>query len=282
MIYQEQNLSIVIVTFNSSNVILNALEKINSQKYEVFVVDNASQDNTIELVKNNFPLVNIIQNNKNLGFGRANNIALNQINNPYALILNPDAFIDQDNIEILLKTMSDNPRVAICAPILLNFYPARKNDIIKEKNVINSNLINDFVTYKSVKYIIGACMILNMDIFKKIGFFDSNIFLYYEDDEICDRAIKNNYECAININAQAFHVGHASSGNSLRMIYRRNWHRSLSKFYWKEKQKNFRKSYFSALKLLLSYFFQAIFYLILWQFQLFVKYLGCFLELSLT
>ena len=275
MIYLDKTLSIIIVTYNSSKVILKALEKINFQKYEVIVVDNASQDNTVELVKKNFSSVKIIQNNKNLGYGRANNVALSQINSPLALILNPDAFIDEENLEKLINTISNNPKIAICAPLLLNFYPAQKDDIIQETKVINSNLINDFADYKSVKYIIGACMILKMAVFQKIGFFDNKIFLYYEDDEICDRAIKNNYHCAINLNAQAFHIGHASSGNSWRLIYRRNWHRSLSKFYWKEKQKSFKKSYYSALKLLFSYFFQAIFHLILLQFQQFAKYSGC-------
>jgi GT2 family glycosyltransferase len=236
------------------------LNKINFINYEVIVVDNNSSDNTTEIIKKKYPLVNLIKNKKNYGYGRANNIGLRATTTPYALILNPDAFIFEEDLEKIIVMMDKNPEIAIGAPLLLNFYPLREDDFLQEMAVINNNLIKDFGDFKSVKYVIGACEILRMEFFKKIGFFDEKIFLYYEDDEICHRTILNNKICAICVDAVAYHIGQGSSGANLRGIYRRFWHRALSKFYWKEKQKGFYNSYFSAIKLCFSFLLQTIFY----------------------
>ena len=254
------SLTIIITTFNSASVIDNCLNKINFNNYEVIVVDNNSSDNTTEIVSEKYPLVNLIKNKKNYGYGRANNIGLRATTTPYALILNPDAFIFEEDLEKIITLMNKNLEIAIGAPILLNSYPRNESEISQEIAIVNNNLIKDFGDFKSVKYIIGACEILRMDFFKKIGFFDEKIFLYYEDDEICHRTILNNKICAICVDAFAYHIGQGSSGTNLRGIYRRFWHRALSKFYWKEKQKGFFNAYFSALKLSLSFLLQAIFY----------------------
>jgi len=267
-------LTFIITTYNSAGVIDNCLNKINFSNYEVIVVDNNSSDNTTEIVSKNYPLVNLIKNKKNYGYGRANNIGLRATSTPYALILNPDAFIFESDLEKIIVMMDKNPEIAIGAPILLNSYPHNESDISKEIAIINNNLIGDFGDFKAVKYIIGACEILRMEFFKKIGFFDEKIFLYYEDDEICHRTILNNKICAICVDALAYHIGQGSSGTNLRGIYRRFWHRALSKFYWKEKQKGFFNAYFSALKLSFSFLMQTIFYAIIFDYKKLFQNLG--------
>ena len=269
-----RQLTFIITTYNSAGVIDNCLNKINFNNYEVIVIDNNSSDNTTEVVSKNYPLVNLIKSKKNYGYGRANNIGLRATTTPYALILNPDAFIFESDLEKIIASMDKNPEIAIGAPVLLNFYPLRQDDLSQEIAIVNNNLIKDFGDFKSVKYIIGACEILRMDFFKKIGFFDEKIFLYYEDDEICHRTILNNKICAICVDALAYHIGQGSSGTNLRGIYRRFWHRALSKFYWKEKQKGFYNAYFSALKLSFSFLMQTIIYAIIFDFKKLFQNLG--------
>ena len=269
-----RQLTFIITTFNSAEVIDACLNKINFDNYEVIVVDNNSSDKTTEIIIEKYPLVNLIKNKKNYGYGRANNIGLRATTTPYALILNPDAFIFESDLEKIIAMMDKNPEIGIGAPVLLNFYPLREDDRSQEIAVINNNLIKDFGDFKAVKYIIGACEILRMEFFKKIGFFDEKIFLYYEDDEICHRTILNNKICAVCTNALAYHIGQGSSGTNLRGIYQRFWHRALSKFYWKEKQKGFFNAYFSALKLSLSFLVQAIFYGVIFNSKKFFQNLG--------
>ncbi len=267
-------LTFIITTFNSAEVIDACLNKINFSNYEVIVVDNNSIDKTTKIISEKYPQVNLIKNNKNYGYGRANNIGLRATTTPYSLILNPDAFIFEKDLEKIIAMMDKNPEIGIGAPLLLNFYPLQENDQSQEIAIINDNLIKDFGDFKAVKYIIGACEILRMDLFKKIGFFDEKIFLYYEDDEICHRTILNNKICAICVDALAYHIGQGSSGKTLRGIYRRFWHRALSKFYWKEKQKGFFNAYFSALKLSLSFFGKIIFYGMIFDFKKLFQNLG--------
>ena len=269
-----RQLTFIITTFNSAEVIDACLNKINFDNYEVIVVDNNSSDKTTEIISEKYPLVNLIKNKKNYGYGRANNIGLRATTTPYALILNPDAFIFEKDLEKIIAMMDKNSEIGIGAPVLLNSYPQSQSDISHELAIVNNNLIKDFGDFKAVKYIIGACEILRMEFFNKIGFFDEKIFLYYEDDEICHRTILNNKICAVCTEALAYHIGQGSSGTNLRGIYRRFWHRALSKFYWKEKQKGFFNAYFSALKLSLSFLVQAIFYGVIFNSKKFFQNLG--------
>ncbi len=229
------------------------------------VVDNASLDNSCQIVADNFSQVKIIKLDKNIGYGRANNVALRQVENEFAIILNPDAFIVEVEIEKVLLSLQNNPQIALAAPLLLQNYPILEEDKIKQLKVVESNLLEKCDKYLSVKYIIGAILFLRMSVFKEIGFFDENIFLYYEDDEISWRAIKSGYQAAIIPSAQGFHIGQGSSGGKLRNIYKRFWHRALSKFYWKKKQKGNFTAIKSAIWLTIVFLIKSLSYTIIFN-----------------
>jgi len=272
-------LTIVIVTFNSAQIIASCLEKINN--YNVIVVDNASSDQTCLIIKKNFPNVKLIENGKNIGYGRGNNLALKQVQTDYALILNPDAFIFAKDIDIIINELNLNKQIAIAAPLLLNQYPHNNQQINDQLTVANKNLISQHqgfsYNFLAVKYIIGAVVFLRMAVFRQIGFFDEKIFLYYEDDEITHRAIVNGYLAVIFPQAFAYHIGNGSSGSSLRILYKRFWHRALSKFYWKEKQKSKNKAIFSAIKMACSFLLRAMFFVLLFRQKAVVKNAGSFM-----
>ena len=103
-----KDLTIIIVTFNSSEIIEQCLCNLNAEKHNIIVVDNASKDNSCQIVREKFPQIKLIQNDKNIGYGRANNIALLQSKTDFALILNPYAFILENDIQISLKITSKN------------------------------------------------------------------------------------------------------------------------------------------------------------------------------
>jgi GT2 family glycosyltransferase len=257
-----KNLTIVIVTFNSAFVIENCLNKINFAKYEAVVVDNSSADNTCQIVSDKFPLVKIIKLAKNIGYGRANNVALKKVETQFAMVLNPDAFIFEEDIEKIITLLQKESQIALAAPLLLQHYPIKEDDKIKQLEIVKTNLLQEFDEYYSVKYIIGAILFLRIEAFKKIGFFDENIFLYYEDDEISWRTVQKGYKAAIIQSAFGFHIGQGSSGGKLRNIYKRFWHRALSKLYWKQKQKGKLIAIKSAIRLVVVFFIKGIFYII--------------------
>ncbi len=107
----QKELTVSILTFNSAKIIAECLSNFSEDafdKYEIFVIDNASKDNTLQIVKENFPKVQIIANKQNIGFGRANNIVLRNATTEFSLILNPDAFIEELEIEKCLEIFFSN------------------------------------------------------------------------------------------------------------------------------------------------------------------------------
>ena len=111
-------LSIVIATWNSANEIADCLHAlcVADPVAEIIVVDNASADATVELVRANFPHVVLLENEVNVGFARANNQALTQANGDYVLLLNPDTVVEPDALQLLCAYLADHPHVGAVGP----------------------------------------------------------------------------------------------------------------------------------------------------------------------
>ena len=246
-----KELTIIIVTFNSAEIIKKCLESFDISKYQVFVIDNNSSDKTVELVKNSFGSAIVIENSKNLGFGRANNIGLNQAQTPFALILNPDAQIRDIDIEICLKHLKNNPQIALASPYTLSSN-SFENAIIPNREAI---IYTDFV--------VGGIMFMNLENVKKFGFFDEQFFMFAEDSVICDNSNLNGFKNAIFNDAFALHIGGKSSTKTLKTHYRRFWHLGWSKTKYKQKRKNKFNFIRSTLRIFLLYFCEGILYFIL-------------------
>jgi N-acetylglucosaminyl-diphospho-decaprenol L-rhamnosyltransferase len=258
----EKNLTIVILTFNSAAIIERSLKNLNADKYKIVIVDNASKDNTVEVIRKNFPQLELIQIPKNIGYGRGNNVALKQVNTEFALVLNPDAFISENDIEVVLSEMKAHSNIAIAGPLILQQDTISQEE--REKEIIK--IENDFAGLKDMYYekignsfdsrfISGACIFFRMSIFQKLGFFDENIFMFYEDDEICLRSKRNGYKNITVPQATVCHVGASSSKKSLRTTYRRNWHlKGWAKLYWKEMRQGKLRAKKSAFRLASVYF----------------------------
>lgn len=255
-------LTIIIVTYNSSAVIEECLSKLNFSKYKVIVVDNDSKDNTIKIISKSFPQLEIIKSSENIGYGRANNIALRQVKTEYSLILNPDALIFENDVELVLFQMKQNKNIAIAGPIQLEKLPLKN---LENQRVVSSLEKDNLSEIYETNFVSGACLFLRMSIVKEIGFFDENIFLFYEDNEICQRSINNKFLNIIVKDAYFYHISGKSSGNKTSISYRRGWHLSWSKLYFRNSQDNrlFRTNIVAttrAFKFLLKFFFKVAFF----------------------
>lgn len=116
-------ISIIIVTWNSANEIVTCLDSVfakDNVSCEVIVIDNASEDNTVDLIQNHGKDIHLISNNRNLGFAQATNQGLALAAGNYILLLNPDTVLQPETLQIMASFMDSNPTVGALGPQLLN------------------------------------------------------------------------------------------------------------------------------------------------------------------
>lgn len=212
--------TVVVVTYNSSSVIAQCLRAIPNAIGGVVVVDNASSDNTADVVKRYRPQARLIANSSNLGFGRANNIALETVATEFTLLVNPDACLDEGCISELVKAADRYPRAMILTPLTYNDRGVSKfsysNSVFRSPGtfiVPEGDICAEFVS--------GAVMLLRMTYLHTTGMFDENIFMYWEDQDLCLRARSQGYSCIAVSSARAFHgLGVSSPVNWRRLVSR--------------------------------------------------------------
>lgn len=203
-----KDISISIVTYNSEDeirVVLNSIFSCNSvERLNVYVVDNNSSDNTTKIIEKEFPSVNLIKSNENLGFGAGHNKVINQIDSKYHIIVNPDIEIDVEVIENLAKYMDKHNEVVITTPKIISFdgteqflpkrYPKLKyffGGRFETKGKIFKKWRDEY-TLKSAKvskpididFCTGCFMFTKTEELKKCRGFDERYFLHFEDADL--------------------------------------------------------------------------------------------------
>jgi GT2 family glycosyltransferase len=205
------DLSIIIVSWNVKDLLRKCLQSIYNQTqsldFEVFVVDNDSQDATALMVASEFPQVDLIASNTNLGFAKGNNIALEQTKGKYIAFLNPDTELVQNSFKTMFDLMEKNERVSLATCQLV--YPDQtlqkniKNNpgfcdqaliLLKLHHLIKPKCLRrylakdfDYTKEQEVKQIMGAFIFSRAEIIKKLGGWDTDYFLWWEDLDLCKR-----------------------------------------------------------------------------------------------
>ncbi len=238
MLDTPSQVTIVLVTYNSKAVVGIALKSI-PKGIPVIVVDNASSDGTPDYIYEHFPSVTIINNKKNIGFGPANNIALEQIETPFSLLMNPDAcFIDPTTIDGLLDAAERYPEAAVLAPGIIDESGCIQTTLPaplpyrREMNWKSNFLMMDVEGDSCAYSLSGALMLLNMKAFDDAPYiFDPNIFMYYEDDDICLSSRKRGYSCMIIPSIKVMHLEGQSSLPSTGVECIKTRHHAYSQLY---------------------------------------------------
>jgi GT2 family glycosyltransferase len=215
--------TVISVTYESA-AIADALVNTLNRFRNVIVIDNASQDDTAKILSARLTHAQVIRNTGNVGFGPANNQALALVGTSYALLLNPDCDIDIVALEHLVQTAESYPSAAIVTPQSWQRngmpQPSYRHAFF-EKRAAQAYRIPDGVC--SAKWLHGCCMLVRVDALRRFGGFDERFFLYYEDDDLCLRALQAGYDCLLAPQAQVFHAGGASSTPSWRTDFRKNF-----------------------------------------------------------
>jgi GT2 family glycosyltransferase len=207
------DLTIIIVTFNSSKIISKCLSKIYNSNYDIIISDSNSSDNTIAIIKKDFPRVKIIKNSENIGFAKANNIGFKNSNSQFVATLNPDCFFENiADIEKIINIMKSDNKIAIASAMLYSgFLDNDKLSITNQCQIAAKGYFNEQAKYYHTKFISGCFMMLRVSIFEKTGFFNEKFFMYCEDNEICKRTLKNNYKLVIVKDTKICHLSQQSS-----------------------------------------------------------------------
>ncbi len=201
-------LSLITVTYNAQSFIESLLKSLKflPPDTEVIIVDNHSSDQTTEIVQK-YPLIKLIKNSQNLGFGTGNNIAAENALGKYLFILNPDTVLLKDTVSKLLECAQKTPGAGIISPKLIEdngraqpsirnlptFWRAFQEYILKRKNVYEPFSLTGNQPIE-VESVYGAAMLIKNDIFKKAGGFNEKYFMYYEDLELCKEVRKLGYK----------------------------------------------------------------------------------------
>lgn len=194
--------SVIIVNYNSGSYTLACIQSLLRQqdaRLEVIVLDNASSDNSVELLEANLPeTVHLIQSDINLGFGKANNLGVRNAQGDYVLLLNPDTQMDDVHaIRKLVDRLSASPQVGLLAPAVNE--PRKNNKRVlprfnypSSKQLRHTTKLHDLPG--KIAWVLGACMLMRRQVYQRIEGFDEDFFLYGEDVDICLRLRLAGYE----------------------------------------------------------------------------------------
>lgn len=218
------DVSIIIVNWKGKSFLAECLDGIRIQtrrSFSIFLVDNASNDGSLELVQSIYPEVRTIALSENLGFAAANNIAIKSVNTEYAALLNNDAVPHPKWLENLSNALESHPEAGIAASKML-FY--RNPKLIDRAGDVFTTSGTAFLrgrgkpaeTYNEKEYVFGACAgaaLYRTDMLRNIGLFDEDFFLLYEDVDLSFRAQLAGYKCIYVPEAVVYHVGGNSIGD---------------------------------------------------------------------
>jgi len=213
-------LTIITISYNSQKILSQCLAPlIESGKYPVIIIDNASPDDSESALKNRFPQAKTIALKQNIGYGRAANLGLEMVETPYALLINPDLKAEVEDIQQLLNhALTDSSQTAIWGPA-------------------SENEDNTGAPPQTVKWISGCAMLFEMDKLRKIGLFDENIFLFFEETDLCERANAAGFTITQCNDVYFEHLLGQASTPSPAIEQLKNWHFGWSSAYFHSKHK---------------------------------------------
>ena len=237
------DVSVVIVNYNTKALLKQCLESIyvktQNIDFEIIVIDNASTDDSIQMLKAEFPSVRLIENTENLGFGRASNLGAMSANGNYLIFLNSDTILLNNAFHIFFNSMILN-NISLCGCYLYNSDKEKIHSfdsnasplrtlvrfsyysfpILRKIKLffIKDNSLNEKQHLIKVGYITGADIFVKKEIFKKIGGFDEHFFMYFEDDDFCRRAKLAGFDSFIISGPKIIHLEGASIKHTYKKI----------------------------------------------------------------
>ncbi|OGE16966.1 hypothetical protein A2769_04295 [Candidatus Daviesbacteria bacterium RIFCSPHIGHO2_01_FULL_37_27] len=214
----------------------------------IAVLDNASYDGAADMLKKDFKEVIIYESNKNLGFGGGQNIIFRKERADYYLVLNPDTLFEEEVIETMILLMEKNPKCGIASCKILDFdgklQPNAGDlpwgwalinwlfnlEVLGIKSSLHRNENSYYESEHEVGWVSGNFMMIKKEVLQKLGGFNEDYFMYFEDVDICQRAKKEGFKIMVNPKVSIKHLSGGSS-SSTKFVQWSGEYRGLIYFY---------------------------------------------------
>lgn len=266
---QTPGLTICIVSYNTRGLLSDCLRQLyhlsTIHSFEVIVTDNGSQDGSVEMLRNEFPQVQVIQNDANEGYTKPMNQALRAGRGQFLMQLNPDTLPQAGFLDELVAFMETHPDVGICSPKVLNrdgslqlqcrrgearpwntlTYMTGLSKLFPKRKTFSGYLMTYLPEDEiaEVKAVSGSCMLIRREVVEQIGYLDEAFFAYQEDSDFCLRARGAGWKVYYVPSARIIHFGGQGGSRVQPMRGIVEWHHSFYLFY----RKHYARDYFFLL-----------------------------------
>ena len=257
-------LSVIIVHYKTQDKTFDTLTALLKSEidyeFEIIVVDNFSNDGSIEYLQKKFPSCKFILNSGNLGFSKANNIGINQSNGDVILLLNSDVIVEKNTIDKSIKFLNSKENIGVVGvqlslrngeldhtckrgfptPLASLFYFTKLNKLFKNSRFFGAYTADHIKRDETgeVDSVVGAYMLIPKAVINEVGRLDEDFFMYGEDIDWCYRIKESGRAIWYLADSKAVHLKGASSGKkNKRLIY--EFHRSMWLFYKKHYSKKY-------------------------------------------
>jgi N-acetylglucosaminyl-diphospho-decaprenol L-rhamnosyltransferase len=210
-----KDITLIIVSYKSEKLIIQNLQII--KKFPTIIINN-STSNEFNTLFNDFKNIELIIPDSNLGYGKANNLGVVKSKTPYVLIVNPDILLNEEFINILYSTyLNYNDNIGVLGPSLYDANMKRRtNGSISHIKKMRGSKLNNFVNNipegnMCCDFLVGCCLFMKRDFFIELGGFDKDFFMYFEDNDLCDRIIKKGKTIIEVPSAKVIHLENSSS-----------------------------------------------------------------------
>lgn len=250
-------LSIVIICWNDLKVVANCLHSIFTNtrdlEFEVIVSDNGSTDGSTEFIRENYPIVRIVENNANLGFAKGNNAGIRVAAGEYILILNPDTIIHEGSLDRLIAVAARHPKAGAFGCRVLNpdgsyqvsarLFPTVRRYWMSALYLRRFSGISRFFefeeypgwtgeTQRVVDWQSGCCVLFRGDLLHRLGGFDEQFFYHFEEVDLCRRVWNAGYSIIFTPDATITHLG-GQSVSRFPIRFQIEKHRSRYRYFYK-------------------------------------------------
>jgi GT2 family glycosyltransferase len=270
-----KDITIIIVSYKSQKMIIQNLEII--KKFPTIIINNSRSDKFNTLI-DDFKNIKLITPDLNLGYGRANNLGVNQSKTPYFLIVNPDILLNEKLINTLYSTfLNYNDDIGVVGPALYDSNMKRRTNgsishVKKIRGIKLSSSINNIPEDNMCcDFLVGCCLFMKRDFFMELGGFDKDFFMYFEDNDLCDRIIKNGKTVVEVPSAKVIHLENSSSKKNFFQNYKLAIIHKISEYIYLKKKISLIDLIIIIIKHAVDYLQRFIFNLLFFKFKKSIK-----------